>query len=295
VPPPAIFGPRARLLQPANHAPRAWPSPPEDHARARHPLPRHAVMPSPRNARPRKPSRNARAPARVPHPRASPSPPIIPRLDCILRHPSPPHRGRSPFLAPPPSRLRHPCRPRPPANLAAVKVESPRPSPSRVDPSPRLHPNDIHLHLIATSMACRAWPRLRPAHLAVVKMESPRHPCRPRPPPNLTAVEVESPRPSPSRADPISRTPPSRLDCHAAASISTPRSRRCRYRRTGRRTRLGPPMGGATGRRTRPGVVFSPSFFFKSPFYSFAQIHLNSAGWMSGCESRHDLIPQLFF
>ncbi|KAL5661371.1 hypothetical protein ACJX0J_028496, partial [Zea mays] len=158
VPPPAIFGPRARLLPPANHAPRASPSPPEDHARA-----------SPRNAPPRKPSGNARAPARVPHPRASPSPPIISRLDCIPRHPSPPHRGRSPFLAPPPSRLRHPCRPCPPANLAAVKVESPRPSPSRADPSPRLHPSDIHLHLIATSMACRAWPRLRPAHLAVLQ------------------------------------------------------------------------------------------------------------------------------
>ncbi|AQK71429.1 hypothetical protein ZEAMMB73_Zm00001d016679 [Zea mays] len=46
-----------------------------------------------------------------------------------------------------------------------MKVESPRTSPSRADPSPRLHPSDIHLHLIATSMACRAWPRLRPAHL----------------------------------------------------------------------------------------------------------------------------------
>jgi hypothetical protein len=150
------FWPCARLLPPANHAPRASPSPPEDHARAPPPPPRRAVMPSPRNARPREPSRNPRAPARVPHPRASPSPPIIPRLDCIPRHPSPPHRSRSPFLAPPPSRLRHPCRPRPPANLAAVKVESPRPSPSRADPSPRLHPSDIHLHLIATSMACRA-------------------------------------------------------------------------------------------------------------------------------------------
>jgi hypothetical protein len=52
-------------------------------------------------------------------------------------------------------------------------------------------------------------------------------------------------------------------------------------------------MGGATGRRTRPGAGHIFLFLEKNPpFSSFAQFHLISNGWISGCEARHDLIAR---